>query len=449
MWDQPDKIVRGGGERVPVEPWMKALIKDNPASVNRNITGGVGSEFCCIIDEDHPYTYAFADAPPKVGGSGAARHASGQIVGVVLHPDDRAAGDPQTGDAWYLKHVPLCLFIALDKHSMTSQVHVDGLPPGVVPIEPRDQTWAFDVIKSCKPFHDLYKRAGVIVPNLWKLERHGFVLRPSGGASDWARQGRTGPGLIDAESADGRGLYVMLTRANNMNDWKLISPLRLSAIQQKPTRELEDEVVRLRRVETGTLQRDRPFIQGLIDQLVCLERSMVQIRNYQGVQEADAAMTEAAGAAESSRICCANCGRVIREEAEGDDVCDGCRVLQDSRNTWLNVVSKRIPETRVQLEALLTPKPRAGRCSECGGIYPLVTSTMGGRPLCGHCKMLEDKGLQFRPCPRCDLLFQPYKKSFSRRLRQPAPCCKGCVGKKKSRGGLGERGGTSKNKRRR
>jgi len=121
-----------------------------------------------------------------------------------------------------------------------SDIQLDGLPKGVVPI--------FPVTKQI-----LYNRLADFGMKVKSFVRTQIPLIPAYAYTDFKSQGRTlARARVDLESAKGQGVYVMLSRVKTLSGLLILRDFSPSKLFQRPSEELRTELTRLDELDKMT-----------------------------------------------------------------------------------------------------------------------------------------------------------------------------------------------------
>jgi len=114
-----------------------------------------------------------------------------------------------------------------------SDIHLDGLPIGVVPI--------FPVSKRIP-----YAKLAEFGLKVKSFVRSQVLLIPAYAYTDFKSQGRTLEKVrVDIQSAKGQGVYVMLSRVKSLSGLLILRDFSPSRLYQRPSEELRNELARL------------------------------------------------------------------------------------------------------------------------------------------------------------------------------------------------------------
>ncbi|PSS37626.1 hypothetical protein PHLCEN_2v553 [Hermanssonia centrifuga] len=167
--------------------------------------------------------------------------ARGQIVNIILHPDEPPMGDEAIVQ---LKYLPLYLLV---KMTRTRASRLEGLEEGVVPVEPKQTTMRI-----------VFKK-GPLKGKSRTIRRRQFPVTPAYAFTDYRAQGQTIPFVVVDIASPPYGklslfnLYVALSRSSGRETIRLLRDFDDRLFCQRQDTELYVEDERLERLNGETL----------------------------------------------------------------------------------------------------------------------------------------------------------------------------------------------------
>ncbi len=172
-----------------------------------------------------------------------ANGARGEIVDIVLHPDEDAVGD---SPVVHLKHLPAYVLV---KMARTRASQLEGLPLGVIPVEPMKASMQIAL-----------EREGA-APLKRSVTRRQFPMTPAYAFTDYRSQGQTIPTvLVDLKTPPGPSkltlfnLYVALSRSSGRGSIRLLRDFEDKPFFEHHDPELLAEDERLEKLDRDTKQ---------------------------------------------------------------------------------------------------------------------------------------------------------------------------------------------------
>ena len=141
----------------------------------------------------------------------------GRIVRIVLGDSANTNFDLASGEPQFLWEPPVCVLVHFP--DAESRVHLEGLPPGVVPIYPVETAQPFDF--------RIRTRAGTLVRRVKRMQ---IPLHPAKCLTTYGAQGLTLPAIIiDICKAPiarnhAQSMYVALSRVRSLYDLAFLRP---------------------------------------------------------------------------------------------------------------------------------------------------------------------------------------------------------------------------------
>ncbi|GJE99317.1 hypothetical protein PsYK624_155710 [Phanerochaete sordida] len=163
----------------------------------------------------------------------------GEIVDIVLHPDE-PAGDG--GSVVQLKHMPICILVRMER---TKASQLNGLEPGVVPVQPVERRMTIKL-----------RRAGKNVER--KVRRRQFPITAAYAFTDYRAQGQTlRYVVVDIATLPSfpitlTNVYVALSRSTGRDSIRLLRPFDRTLVQGAVDVDLVLEDERLERLDRET-----------------------------------------------------------------------------------------------------------------------------------------------------------------------------------------------------
>ncbi|GJF00157.1 ATP-dependent exoDNAse [Phanerochaete sordida] len=163
----------------------------------------------------------------------------GEIVDIILHPDEPEWG---TASTVHLKHMPRCILVRMDR---TRASQLAGLPPGVIPVQPMESTMQIRL-----------KRNGKTVQRT--VRRRQFPVTGAYAFTDYRAQGQTlRYVLVDIATPPSfeltlTNMYVALSRSPGRDTIRLLRPFDRAIFLRRLDPDLETEDERLERLDGET-----------------------------------------------------------------------------------------------------------------------------------------------------------------------------------------------------
>ncbi len=172
-----------------------------------------------------------------------ANGARGEIVDIVLHPEEEDVG---ASPVVHLKYMPAYVLVKMYR---TRASQLEGLPPGVIPVEPIKQSMQITL-----------ERDGA-APLKRSVTRSQFPMTPAYAFTDYRSQGQTIPTvLVDLKSPPPPApltlfnLYVALSRSSGRGSIRLLRDFEDKPFLDQHVPELLAEDARLEKLDRETKQ---------------------------------------------------------------------------------------------------------------------------------------------------------------------------------------------------